>query len=74
MILVVAATEFELEATGAAVPVQLLDVEQHRLDLERRLHQAVHERVERERVVRARREAEGQRTQSAISSSSGGTI
>ena len=41
-------------------PIQLLDVEQHRLDLERRGNEAVHERVERERVVRARSEAEAE--------------
>ena len=41
---------------------------------ERRVDEPVHERVEGERVVRARREAEAQRTQSSSSSSSGGTI
>ena len=48
--------ELELGARRAAV--QLLDVEQHRLHLERRGHEPVHERVERERVVRARSETE----------------
>ena len=50
----------ELELGAGRPPVQLLDVEQHRLDLERRGNEPVHERVERERVVRAGREAEGQ--------------
>ena len=50
----------ELELGTARAPVQLLDVEQHRLDLERRGNEPVHEGVERERVVRAGGEAKAQ--------------
>ena len=48
----------ELELGARRAPVQLLDVEQHRLDLERRGDEPVDERVERECVVRAGGEAE----------------
>ena len=51
----------ELELGVSCPLVQLLDVEQHGLDLERRGNEPVHQRMERERVVGARREAEGQR-------------
>ncbi len=52
---------FESSSSAAAgAPVQLLDVEQHRLDLERRGDEPVHERMECERVVRAGSEAEAQ--------------
>ena len=48
----------QLELATRRAPVQLLDVVEHRVDLERRVDEPVRERVERERVVRARREAE----------------
>ena len=51
----------QVELARVRPAVQLLDVEQHRLELERGGNQAVHERVERKRVVRARGEAEGKR-------------
>ena len=50
----------QVEPSLGGRAVQLLDVEQHRPHAERRVDEAVHERVEREGVVRARREAEGQ--------------
>src|SRR5581483_10493479 len=50
----------QLELGAGRLSVELLDVEQDGLDVERRGHEAVHERMERERVVRARREAERQ--------------
>ena len=50
----------ELQLAAGRSPVQVLDVAQNRFHLERRANESVHERVERERVVRAGREAEAQ--------------
>src|SRR5207244_2112668 len=51
----------QLELAGRRAPVQLFDVVEHGLDLERRIDKPVRERVERERVVGARRVSEAER-------------
>ena len=48
----------QLQLAALRAPVQLLDIQQYRLELERRLDQPMHERMEGEGVVRAGREAE----------------
>ena len=62
----------QVELARVRAAIQLLDVEQHRPDPERRVHEPVRQRVERERVVRARRVAERQFTHRATSSTSRG--
>ena len=51
----------QLELRRRRAPVQLLDVVERGLDLERRVDKTVRERVEGERVVRAGRVAEAER-------------